>query len=127
MTKDSLFEIYSMTKPLVSVAAMMLVEEGRLQLADPVAKFLPEFANLQVSVPKFDAASGKVTYGLASLDRPMTVQDLLRHTSGLVYGDSTADAQVKDAYLKSGILKLNDATYDLRDLRPDEVIARLSK
>jgi CubicO group peptidase (beta-lactamase class C family) len=127
MTKDSLFEIYSMTKPLVSVAAMMLVEEGRLQLADPVAKFLPEFANLQVSVPKFDAASGKVTYGLASLDRPMTVQDLLRHTSGLVYGDSTADAQVKDAYLKSGILKLNDATYDLRDLTPDEEIARLSK
>jgi CubicO group peptidase (beta-lactamase class C family) len=127
MTKDSLFEIYSMTKPLVSVAAMMLVEEGRLQLADPVAKFLPEFANLQVSVPKFDTATGKLTYGLASLDRPMTVQDLLRHTSGLVYGDSTADSQVKDAYLKAGILKLNDATYDLRDLTPDDEIARLSK
>jgi CubicO group peptidase (beta-lactamase class C family) len=92
MTKDSLFEIYSMTKPLVSVAAMMLIEEGRLQLADPVAKFLPEFANLQVSLPRFDVATGKLTYGLASLDRPMTVQDLLRHTSGLVYGDSTANA-----------------------------------
>jgi CubicO group peptidase (beta-lactamase class C family) len=127
MTKDSLFEIYSMTKPLVSVAAMMLVEEGRMQLADPVAKFLPEFANVQVSVPKFDAASGKLTYGLTSLDRPITVQDLLRHTSGLVYGDSTADAQVRDAYLKAGILKLNDATYDMRDLTPDDEIARLSK
>jgi CubicO group peptidase (beta-lactamase class C family) len=74
ITKDSLFEIYSMTKPFVSVAAMMLVEEGRMQLADPVAKFLPEFANVQVSVPKFDAASGKLTYGLTSLDRPITVQ-----------------------------------------------------
>jgi CubicO group peptidase (beta-lactamase class C family) len=127
MTKDSLFEIYSMTKPLVSAAAMMLVEEGRLQLADPVAKFLPEFANLQVSVPKFDSASGKLTYSLASLDRPMTVQDLLRHTSGLVYGDSTADAQVKDAYLKAGMFKPNDATYDLRDLTADDEIARLAK
>jgi CubicO group peptidase (beta-lactamase class C family) len=62
MTNDALFEIYSMTKPLVSVAAMTLVEEGCLQLADPVAKFLPEFANLQVSVPKFDSAWGKLTY-----------------------------------------------------------------
>jgi CubicO group peptidase (beta-lactamase class C family) len=127
MTKDALFEIYSMTKPLVSVAAMMLVEEGRLQLADPVSKFLPDFANLQVSVPRFDSATGKLTYSLASLDRPMTVQDLLRHTSGLVYGDSTADAQVKDAYLKAGIFKPNDATYDMRDLTADDEIARLSK
>jgi CubicO group peptidase (beta-lactamase class C family) len=55
------------------------------------------------------------------------VQDLLRHTSGLVYGDSTADAQVKEAYLKAGILKLNDATYDTRDLTPEDEIARLSK
>lgn len=127
MTKDALFEIYSMTKPLVSVAAMTLVEEGRLQLADPVAKFLPEFGNLQVSVPKFDPASGKLTYSLTSLDRPMTVQDLLRHTSGLVYGDSTANAQVKEAYIKAGIFKPNDATYDLRDLTPDDETARLSK
>jgi CubicO group peptidase (beta-lactamase class C family) len=127
MTNDALFEIYSMTKPLVSVAAMTLVEEGRLQLADPVAKFLPEFANLQVSVPKFDPASGKLTYSLTSLDRPMTVQDLLRHTSGLVYGDSTDDSQVKEAYIKAGIFKPNDATYDLRDLTPDDEIARLAK
>lgn len=127
MTKDSLFEIYSMTKPLVSVAAMTLVEEGRLQLADPVAKFLPEFANLQVSVPKFDSASGKLTYSLTSLDRPMTVQDLLRHTSGLVYGDSTANAQVKEAYTKAAIFKPNDSTYDMRDLTAADEVARLAK
>jgi CubicO group peptidase (beta-lactamase class C family) len=127
MTKDAIFEIYSMTKPLVSVAAMILTEEGRLQLADPVAKFLPEFANLQVSVPKFDPASGKLTYSVASPDRPMTVQDLLRHTSGLVYGDSTSDAQVKDAYIKGGIFKPGDATYDVRDLTPEDEIARLAK
>jgi len=127
MTKDALFEIYSMTKPLVSVAAMMLVEEGRLQLADPVSKYLPDFANLQVSVPRFDATTGKLTYQLTSLEHPMTVQDLLRHTSGLVYGDTTANAQVRDAYVKAGILKPNDATYDIRDLTADDEVARLSK
>jgi CubicO group peptidase (beta-lactamase class C family) len=105
MAKDAVFEIYSMTKPLVSVAAMMLVEEGRLQLADPVTKFLPEFAGLQVSVPRLDATSGKLTYSLVSPDRPMTIQDLLRHTSGLVYGDFTSHAQVKEAYIKEVLLK----------------------
>ena len=127
MTKDAIFEIYSMTKPLVSVAAMMLVEEGRLQLTDPVAKFLPEFANLQVSVPKLDPVSGKLTYSLASPDRAMTVQDLLRHTSGLVYGEFTSHAQVKEAYIKEGIFKPGDGTYDVRDLTPEDEIGRLAK
>ncbi len=114
MPKDALFEIYSMTKPLVSVAAMMLVEEGRLQLADPVTNFLPEFAGLQVSVPKLDSTSGKLTYSLVSPDRAMTIQDLLRHTSGLVYGDFTSHAQVKEAYIKEVLLKPGDDTYDER-------------
>ena len=127
MTKDAVFEIYSMTKPLTSVAAMMLVEEGRLQLTDPVAKFLPEFANLQVSVPKLDPASGKLTYSLVSADRAMTVQDLLRHTSGLVYGEFTSQAQVKEAYIKEVIFKPGDGTYDVRDLTPADEIARLAK
>jgi CubicO group peptidase (beta-lactamase class C family) len=127
MPKDAVFEIYSMTKPLVSVAAMMLVEEGRLQLADPVTNFLPEFAALQVSVPKLDPTSGKLTYSLVSPDRPMTIQDLLRHTSGLVYGDFTSHAQVKEAYIKEVLLKPGDDTYDERDLTPADEIARLAK
>jgi CubicO group peptidase (beta-lactamase class C family) len=62
MPKNAVFRIYSMTKPLVSVAAMMLMEEGRLQLTDPVAKYLPAFANVAVSVPRTDPYV-KVTYG----------------------------------------------------------------
>ncbi len=58
MSKDAIFRLYSMTKPFTSVAAMMLVEEGRLVLSDPVSKFLPQLANLQVSVPRFDPDTG---------------------------------------------------------------------
>jgi CubicO group peptidase (beta-lactamase class C family) len=125
MPKDAVFRIYSMTKPLVSVAAMILVEEGRLQLTDPVAKYLPAFANLQVSTPKADVY-GKVSYGLAPLDRPITVQDLLRHTSGLAYGEITANAAVKDAYLKAGVLR-GDIDFDARGMTPDEEVAGLAK
>src|SRR5438105_859907 len=82
MTPEAIFRIYSMTKPLVSVAAMMLVEDGVIQLTDPVGKFLPGFDKLQVSVAKKDD-SGKVSYTLVPQERQMTVQDLLRHTSGL--------------------------------------------
>jgi CubicO group peptidase (beta-lactamase class C family) len=125
MPKDAVFRIYSMTKPLVSVAAMILVEDGRLQLTDPVAKYLPAFANLQVSAPKADVY-GKVSYGLAPLDRPITVQDLLRHTSGLAYGEITANAAVKDAYLKAGVLR-GDIDFDARGMTPDEEVAGLAK
>jgi CubicO group peptidase (beta-lactamase class C family) len=127
MTKDAVFEIYSMTKPLVSVAAMILAEEGRLQLTDPVTKFLPEFASLQVSVPKLDPTSGKLTYSLVLPERAMTIQDLLRHTSGLAYGDFTSHAQVREAYIKELIFKPDDHTYDQRDLAPADEIARLAR
>ena len=79
MALDSLFRIYSMTKPIVSVAVMMLVERGLVLLGDPVAKYLPEFAGVQLACP---------IQGHATLDRPRaapTVQDLLRHTAGLTY------------------------------------------
>src|SRR3989441_5076541 len=101
MTKDAIFRLYSMTKPFASVAAMMLVEEGRLVLSDPVSKFLPQLANLQVSVPRFDPDTGKAVYALVPAERQMTVQDLLRHTSGLVYGGFTGHAQVKELYAKA--------------------------
>ncbi len=79
MREDAIFRIYSMTKPIVSVAVMMLVEEGRLFIADALAKFIPEFANPKVGVEK----SGKLE--LVPAKRAITVQDLLRHTSGLTY------------------------------------------
>jgi CubicO group peptidase (beta-lactamase class C family) len=82
MTKDAIFRIYSMTKPLASVAAMMLVEEGRMQLTDPVAKFLPQFAKMDVLVTDKD---GKATRETAK--RQMTIQDLFRHTAGFAYGE----------------------------------------
>src|SRR5215475_14085559 len=60
MTKDAIFRLYSMTKPFTPVAAMMLVEDGRILLSDPVSKYIPKLANLEVSVPQLDAQSGKL-------------------------------------------------------------------
>jgi CubicO group peptidase (beta-lactamase class C family) len=118
MTKDAIFRLYSMTKPFTSVAAMMLVEDGRIVLNDPVSKYLPKLANLQVSVPRFDPDSGKAVYALVPVDREMTVQDLLRHTSGIVYG-STPHARVKELYAKEGV--------DWKDVTPAEQIDRLAR
>jgi CubicO group peptidase (beta-lactamase class C family) len=85
MGKDAIFRIYSMTKPITSVCIMMLVEQGKLALSDPVAKYIPQFKDVQVGEEKRDA-EGKVTLELVAAKRPMTIQDLLRHTSGLTYG-----------------------------------------
>lgn len=87
MTKDSLFRIYSMTKPIVSVAIMMLVEEGKLQISDPVSKYIPEFKEIRVGVEKV-GTNGEITLELSAPRRQVTIQDLLRHTSGLTYGSS---------------------------------------
>jgi CubicO group peptidase (beta-lactamase class C family) len=126
MSKDTIFRIYSMTKPLVSVAAMMLVEDGKIELTDPVSKFLPAMKSMQVSVAKTDAVFAKVTYTSVPAEREMTVQDLLRHTSGLAYGEITQNAPVKDAYAKAGIYK-TEIDYDARDLSPAEEVERISK
>jgi len=126
MTLDSVFRIYSMTKPLVSVAAMMLVEDGKIQLTDPVSKFLPAFKNQRVSVAKTDAEFARVTYTSVAADREMTVQDLLRHTSGLAYGEITQNVPVRDAYAKAGVYLPGVRDYDARDLTPAEEAERVA-
>ncbi len=126
IAKDSIFRIYSMTKPIVSVAAMMLVEEGRMQLTDPVSKFLPAMKGMSVSVAKSDAEFARVTYTLVPADREMTVQDLLRHTAGLAYGEITQNMPVKEALGKAGLYK-PAIDYDARDLAPADEVERMSK
>jgi CubicO group peptidase (beta-lactamase class C family) len=94
MTKESIFRIFSMTKPIVSVGIMMLLEEGHFLLSDPVAKFIPEFAEQKVGIE----SNGKLE--LVPVKRPMTVQDLLRHTSGITY-DHTGNGLVQQLYQQS--------------------------
>ena len=108
LKSDDIFRIYSMTKPIVSVAALMLSEEGRLLLDAPVARYIPAFANVKVGVEKLDA-QGQKTLELVNPRRPMTVQDLLRHTSGLTYG-FFGEGLVKKAYVDANISASGDVT-----------------
>ena len=98
---DAIFWIASMTKPVTSVAAMMLVEEGKLDLAAPVHRYLPELKDMMVGVETTDPASGQSKLALEPQKRPMTVEDLLRHTSGLVYPDG--NTAVHKLYRDSGL------------------------
>lgn len=86
MSKDSIFRFYSMTKPITSVAVMMLYEEGYFLLNDPVSKFLPEFKDLEVGVEEIDEKTGEKTLKTVPTKREVSIRDLLRHTSGLTYG-----------------------------------------
>ncbi|WP_315836886.1 serine hydrolase [Bradyrhizobium prioriisuperbiae] len=96
---DAIFWIASMTKPVTSVAAMMLVEDGKLDLAAPVHQYLPELRDMMVAVETTDPASGQSKLTLEPQKRPMTVEDLLRHTAGLDYG--IAGTKVGRLYFKS--------------------------
>ena len=118
MTDDTIFRIYSMTKPITSAAVMALVEEGKVALQDPVAKYLPEFKDVKVGVEK-KAANGRVTLDLVAPGAPMTVQDLLRHTAGLTYG-FFGEGQVKKLYLEQDLLGT-----DIDNKAFSEKIARL--
>jgi len=126
MTLDALFRIYSMTKPLVATGAMMLVEDGKIQLTDPVSKFLPAFKGQQVSIARADGEFAKVAYTTVAADREITVQDLFRHTAGLAYGEITVNAPVKDAYTKAGLYN-KERDYDARALTPEEFVERIAK
>jgi CubicO group peptidase (beta-lactamase class C family) len=101
MTPDTIFRIASMTKPVVSVAAMMLAEEGKLLIANPVSRYIPAFADLKVASNSDDSSAKALT--LESLQREMTVQDLLRHTSGLTYAHLTGP-HLKQAYEAAGVV-----------------------
>jgi CubicO group peptidase (beta-lactamase class C family) len=127
MALDSVFRIYSMTKPLVSVAAMMLVEDGKIQLTDPISKFLPAFKNQQVSVARADPEFARITYTTVPADREATVQDLLRHTAGLAYGEITVNAPVKAAYGAAGVHLPNVRDYDSRDMTSAEQADRVGR
>jgi CubicO group peptidase (beta-lactamase class C family) len=100
MELDTIFRIYSMTKPITSVAFMMLFEQGLVRLTDPVTKFIPEFGKVMVLIGRD---------GLTDLDREITIQDLLRHTAGLSYGgyEDTHDPI--------------DKLYDQVDLTPSDI------
>jgi CubicO group peptidase (beta-lactamase class C family) len=102
MKTDTIFRIASMTKPIVGVAALMLMEEGKLSLADPVSKYIPAFADTKVSV-KQKNADGTEEIALEPQFRPMTVQDLMRHTSGLTYGAAGSD-KVKQSYMDMKVM-----------------------
>jgi CubicO group peptidase (beta-lactamase class C family) len=106
MTHDTIFRIYSMTKPIVSLAVMMLVEEGHLLLDDPVSRHLPEYAGQKVAVQR----DGGVE--LVPVEREATVQDMLRHTSGLAY-EFTGDSPVQRRYaeLRVGSLSKTNAEF----------------
>jgi CubicO group peptidase (beta-lactamase class C family) len=126
MKNDALFRMYSMTKPFVSVAAMQLVEDGVIQLPDPISKYLPEFAKMGVSVAK-KGPDGKTTYEMVPAERPITVQDLMRHTSGLAYGEITQNEPVKQGYAKAGVYKPGVIDYDCRDMTPAEQVSGVAK
>ena len=117
MTNDTIFRIASMTKPIVTVGAMMLAEEGKLSLADPVSKYIPAFGETKVAV-EVKMADGTVEQRLEPQARPMTIQDLMRHTSGLTYGAAGLNP-VKRSYIDMKV-----ATADQTNA---EMVAKLAK
>jgi CubicO group peptidase (beta-lactamase class C family) len=82
MTTDTIFNIASMTKPMTTVGALMLYEQGKILIDDPLSKYFPKFATMRVAVRD----AGEPTAGTVPANRQITIQDLMRHTSGLIYG-----------------------------------------
>lgn len=101
MTKDAIFRLYSMSKPITSVAVMMLVDDGKIALSDPLSTYIHVFADVKVEVEKKDE-SGKPVIATEPLTRPITIEDLLRHTSGLTYG-FYGDSAIRRLYASSDL------------------------
>ena len=107
MTDDTIFRLFSMTKPITSVVAMQLIEQGKLKLDDPVAKYIPSFANVKVGVEK-KADDGTRTLELVPVKRPVTILDLMTQTSGITYG-FYGNSMVRLAYRDA---KIYDGDFD---------------
>jgi len=123
MPGNAIFRIYSMTKPIVTVALMILLEEGKLFVADPIAKFIPDLANVKVGVE----SNGKLD--LVAAKRAITVHDLLRHTSGLTYA-FTGNAAVQRRYGEAKLFTgdpANAKQFLTKDLSSAEFVAELAK
>ena len=101
MTDDTIFRIFSLTKPITSVVAMMLIEDGKFRLEDPVSKYIPSFANVKVGVEK-KTEDGKSSLELVPPNHPPTILDLMRQTSGITYG-FYGDSLVRKAYAAADI------------------------
>jgi len=117
MDGDTIFRLYSMSKPITSVAAMMLVDDGKLKLDDPVSKFVPAFAGVKVGVEK-RGEDGRLALVEQPLARPITILDLLRHTSGLTYG-FYGDGSVRKLYAEADLFE--------GDLDNEAFAARIAK
>src|SRR5579862_6787903 len=124
MKTDSIFMIASMSKPVISVAAMILVDDGKLDLDAPVARYLPELGDMQVVSHSADPAAPHGGWRIDPQKRPMTVRDLLRHTSGIVYPEldfAYPEGGLSDPALDAGIRFIHtlyswmDATVYKRD------------
>ena len=111
MKSDAIFRIASMSKPFTSLAIMLLGEEGKLSIAEPASKYLPEFQDLKVGVLK-PGGDGKSEVQLEPLRSPMTLQDLLRHTSGLTYG-LAGNNPLKQAYVDAKVSDSDDTNAEL--------------
>ena len=103
MGTDAIFRLASMTKPIVSVAAMTLVERGKLFLGDPVSEYLPQFADMKVAVETRDSRTGAATLVLEPASTPVTVQDVLRHTAGMVNTGLQPVTPVRQRYIDAGV------------------------
>ena len=119
MTLETVFALASMTKPITSVAAMMLVEEGRICLNEPVSRYLPELASLKVLTERIDS-TGSVSQTLEPVEREPTVQDLMRHTSGFIYGQF-GNGPLHKAYMEANVWSMNF------DVPLAQTITRLSR
>jgi CubicO group peptidase (beta-lactamase class C family) len=121
MPKDAIFRIASMTKPIVTAAAMMMLEQGKFNLNDPISMYLPEFKDMKVEVQKKDA-EGKTSYEIVPAARPILIQDLMRHTSGFTYGAFGARSDnIAKAYNDADLMGAKG------DLTADEFIKRLAQ
>ncbi len=103
MTPDTIFALHSMTKPITSLAAMMLIDAGRLSLSDPLSKYIPSFAGVKVGVDT-TASDGSHFLNMVQPVRPITIQDIMRHTSGITYGYIGGEL-IEEAYMAANIFE----------------------